>query len=117
MLGHIALAVPAGVVALFISMVLIIVGTGLLKPNASNAVGHLYTQDDIRRDAGFSIYYMGINIGAFIAPYIVGTLGQKVNYHLGFGMAAIGMALGLIIFFLTAKKNLYEPELFIEIPK
>ncbi|WP_046721843.1 peptide MFS transporter [Heyndrickxia coagulans] len=108
MLGHIALAIPAGVVALFISMVLIIVGTGLLKPNASNAVGHLYTQDDIRRDAGFSIYYMGINIGAFIAPYIVGTLGQKVNYHLGFGMAAIGMALGLIIFFLTAKKNLSE---------
>ncbi|MDQ0191582.1 peptide MFS transporter [Alicyclobacillus cycloheptanicus] len=106
MLGHVALAIPAGVEALFISMILIIVGTGLLKPNASNAVGQLYTQGDIRRDAGFSIYYMGINMGAFIAPYIVGTLGQRVNYHLGFGMAAIGMALGLIIFLLTAKKNL-----------
>jgi POT family proton-dependent oligopeptide transporter len=108
MLGHIALAIPAGLTALFISMVFVIVGTGLLKPNASNAVGQLYFQDDIRRDAGFSIYYMGINIGAFIAPYIVGTLGQKVNYHLGFGMAAIGMALGLIIFLLTAKRNLPE---------
>lgn len=114
MFGHIALALPAGMAALFVSMALIIVGTGLLKPNASSAVGELYAKDDIRRDAGFSIYYMGINIGAFIAPYIVGTLGQKVNYHLGFGVAAIGMALGLLVFLLTAKKHLpaesYRPK-------
>ncbi|MCR2821623.1 peptide MFS transporter [Lederbergia panacisoli] len=104
--GHIALSFPGGVVALFLSMGLIVIGTGLLKPNVSSIVGDLYSDDDNRRDAGFSIFYMGINLGAFIAPFIVGTLGQKYNFHLGFGVAAIGMFLGLIIFLATRKNNL-----------
>ncbi|GGE33644.1 putative transporter YclF [Pullulanibacillus camelliae] len=108
MCGHIALSFPGGVVALFISMVFIIIGTGLLKPNVANVVGDLYTKEDIRRDAGFSIYYMGVNLGAFIAPYIAGTLGQKINYHLGFSMAAIGMALGLIFYVISGRKTLGE---------
>ena len=71
-------------------------GTGLLKPNISTMVGSLYDKDDERRDAGFSIFYMGINVGAFVAPLIVGTLGQRVDWHIGFGCAGIGMTLGLI---------------------
>ena len=106
MLGHIALSLPAGTTGFFISMFLIIIGTGLLKPNVSNIVGDLYSPKDMRRDSGFSIFYMGINMGAFIAPFIVGTLGQSYNYHLGFGVAAIGMFLGLIVFLVTRKKYL-----------
>lgn len=106
MFGHIVLALPAGVTALFVSMFLIVIGTGLLKPNVSNIVGDFYSAQDMRRDSGFSIFYMGINMGALIAPLIVGTLGQDYNYHLGFGTAAIGMFLGLIIFVVTRKKYL-----------
>src|SRR5690625_3374758 len=106
MAGHIVLALPAGATALFISMFLIVMGTGLLKPNISNIVGDLYTTEDTRRDSGFSIFYMGINLGAFIAPFIVGTLGQTYNYHLGFGAAAIGMLIGLIVFVITRKQYL-----------
>lgn len=106
MIGHIVLALPAGSTALFISMFLIVIGTGLLKPNVSNVVGDLYSPQDNRRDSGFSIFYMGINMGAFIAPLIVGTLGQEYNFHLGFGVAAIGMFLGLVVFLITRKKNL-----------
>src|SRR5699024_3537556 len=98
MFGHIALALPFGITAFFVSMFLIIIGTGLLKPNVSNIVGDMYSDKDIRRDSGFSIFYMGINMGALIAPYIVGTLGQTYNYHLGFGAAAVGMFLGLLVF-------------------
>ncbi|WP_329377330.1 MFS transporter [Streptomyces sp. NBC_01351] len=72
------------------------IGTGLLKPNISALVGRLYAaDDDQRRDAGYSIFYMGINLGAVIAPLVVGYLGEEVNWHLGFGAAAVGMALGL----------------------
>jgi POT family proton-dependent oligopeptide transporter len=106
MFGHICLAFPDGITALFISMALIILGTGLLKPNVSNVVGDLYDDQDARRDSGFSIFYMGINLGAFLSPFIVGTLGQKYNFHLGFGTAAVGMLLGLITFVATKKKNL-----------
>ncbi|WP_071460673.1 peptide MFS transporter [Bacillus massilinigeriensis] len=106
MLGHIVLAMPAGLTALFFSMGLIVIGTGLLKPNISAIVGDMYSPEDQRRDSGFSIYYMGINMGSFLAPLIVGTIGQKYNFHLGFGIAAIGMLLGLIVFILTKKKNL-----------
>lgn len=106
MFGHIVLALPAGQTALFVSMFLIVIGTGLLKPNVSNVVGDLYSTSDLRRDSGFSIFYMGINMGAFIAPFIVGTLGQEYNYHLGFGMAAIGMFLGLVVYVVTRKKHL-----------
>jgi len=106
MLGHIVLALPAGKIALFVSMFLIVMGTGLLTPNVSNLVGDLYSPNDLRRDSGFSIFYMGINLGAFIAPFIVGTLGQTYNYHLGFGAAAIGMLIGLIVFVITRKQYL-----------
>ncbi|MGX4668148.1 peptide MFS transporter [Cerasibacillus sp. JNUCC 74] len=106
MVGHIVLALPAGISGLFISMFLIVMGTGLLKPNVSSVVGDLYRLSDARRDSGFSIFYMGINMGAFIAPFIVGTLGQKYNYHLGFGVAAVGMLVGLIVFMVTKKQYL-----------
>ncbi len=106
MFGHIALAFPGSTAAFFLSMALIIIGTGLLKPNVSSVVGDLYTKEDERRDSGFSIFYMGINLGGLVAPLIVGTLGQKYNYHLGFGCAAAGMFLGLIVFALTRKKYL-----------
>ncbi|WP_050615220.1 peptide MFS transporter [Bacillus testis] len=106
MMGHIFLAFPFGKMGLFASMFLIIMGTGLLKPNVSNVVGDIYSETDNRRDSGFSIFYMGINLGAFISPLIVGTLGQKYNYHLGFSIAAIGMLLGLIVFAVTKRKNL-----------
>lgn len=106
MVGHIILALPLGAPGLFISMFFIIIGTGLLKPNVGGMVGDLYSMKDPRRDSGFSIYYMGINMGAFIAPYIVGTLGEGVNFHLGFGVAAIGMAIGLIVYVITRKKFL-----------
>ncbi len=106
MLGHIVLAMPGGAIALFISMGLIVLGTGLLKPNVSSIVGDIYSKDDIRRDSGFSIFYMGINMGSFIAPWIVGTIGLKYNFHLGFSLAAIGMFFGLLMFVFTKKKNL-----------
>lgn len=106
MLGHILLAVPGGVITLYVSMPLIILGTGLLKPNVSSVVGEIYSEEDRRRDAGFSIFYMGINLGGFLAPLTVGTLGMKYNFHLGFGLAAIGMLLGLTVFMFTKKKNL-----------
>ena len=105
MLGHIALAIPGNITMFFISMVLIVLGTGLLKPNVSNIVGDIYPEDDNRRDAGFSIFYMGINMGAFISPLIVGEL-MKTSFHLGFGVAAVGMFVGLVIFVITKKKNL-----------
>ncbi|WP_155286454.1 peptide MFS transporter [Lacticaseibacillus zhaodongensis] len=106
MFGHIFLALPFGAVALFASIVLIVLGTGLLKPNISEMVGGLYSQDDVRRDSGFSVLVMGINLGSFISPIVVGWLGQQVNFHLGFSLAAIGMAVGLIFYVVDGKKYL-----------
>ncbi|HYK72365.1 MAG TPA: peptide MFS transporter [Pseudoneobacillus sp.] len=106
MLGHIALAIPGSVSMFFISMVLIVLGTGLLKPNVSTVVGEMYSEQDNRRDAGFTIFYMGINAGAFLSPLIVGAVSDKYNFHFGFAIAAVGMFLGLVIFVLTKKKNL-----------
>lgn len=106
MFGHVVLATPFGIPALFISMVMIVIGTGMLKANVSSMVGSLYSKEDLRRDAGFSIFYMGINIGSLLAPIIVGTLGQKVNYHLGFSVAAVGMLLGLIVYYFQGKRTM-----------
>ncbi|RLQ93319.1 peptide MFS transporter [Falsibacillus albus] len=106
MLGHIALAIPGSVSMFFVSMVLIVLGTGLLKPNVSTVVGEMYSPEDNRRDSGFSIFYMGINLGGLLAPLIVGTVGMDYNFHWGFAIAAIGMFLGLVVFILTKKKNL-----------
>lgn len=96
MLGHVSMAIPGGAAFVYLGLTLIILGTGLLKPNISTLVGRLYRKDeDARRDAGFSIFYMGINLGAFLAPLVVGTIGQGIAWHLGFGTAAVGMAIGL----------------------
>jgi POT family proton-dependent oligopeptide transporter len=94
-LGHFSMAIAA-LPFFYAGLFLIVVGTGLLKPNVSTMVGSLYDVDDARRDAGFSIFYMGINVGALIAPLVVGTLGQQVDWHVGFGMAGVGMTFGLI---------------------
>ncbi len=77
-------------------------GTGMLKPNVSAMVGQLYTQEDHRRDAGFSVFYMGINTGAFFGPLLCGYLGEKVDRHLGFGIAGFGMIIGLVQYKLGA---------------
>jgi proton-dependent oligopeptide transporter, POT family len=101
-LGHYCLALPF-VTSFFGGLVLIVIGTGLLKPNISTMVGQLYAPHDARRDAGFSIFYMGINLGAFIAPLFCSYLGEKVNWHYGFGLAGFGMTLGVIQFALGSK--------------
>lgn len=98
MLGHIILAIPAGPAIFFIGLSTVAVGTGLLKPNISSIVGELYPEGGARRDAAFSIFYMGINLGSFLGIAIVGYLGEKISWHLGFGAAAIGMLLGLVVF-------------------
>ena len=93
-LGHVALAFKA-LTFFYLGLGLIVVGTGLLKPNISIIVGALYREGDSRRDAGFSVFYMGINLGAFLGPLIAGYLAQRVDWHLGFGCAAVGMAFGV----------------------
>jgi len=93
--GHFSMAVPT-TMFFFFGLILIVLGTGLLKPNVSAIVGDLYPDGGARRDAGFSIFYMGINIGALLGPLLVGYLGENVSWHLGFSAAGIGMVLGLI---------------------
>lgn len=99
MLGHFTLAIPSPY-AFFIGLLLVTLGTGLLKPNMSAVVGELYGADDPRRDAGFTVYYMGINIGAFLGPLVCGTLGesQAFGWHWGFAAAGVGMLCGLVYF-------------------
>jgi len=104
--GNFTLAVHS-VPVFFLGLALITVGTGLLKPNISTIVGQLYKRGDSRRDAGFSIFYMGINLGAFLAPLACGYLGQRVNWHLGFALAGVGMTLGTLQYWLGGK-NLGE---------
>jgi POT family proton-dependent oligopeptide transporter len=111
MLGHIVLGIPVDsfrIVGLFLSIALIVIGTGMLKPNVSGIVGHLYPDGDPRRDAGFSIFYFGINVGSFLAPIIVGTVGEDIGYHYGFGIAAIGMLIGLLVYNFQRKRNFAE---------
>ncbi len=80
-------------------LVLIIFGVGMLKPNISTMVGGLYKKGDIRRDKGFTIFYIGINIGAFLSSIIVGYVGEKIGWHYGFGLAGIGMSIGMIVYY------------------
>jgi POT family proton-dependent oligopeptide transporter len=105
-LGHIALAISGlgglahnalGISIFVAGLVLIVIGTGHFKPNVSVMVGALYPPDDPRRDGAFTIFYMGINLGAFICAFVCGTLGEKVGWHWGFGSAAVGMIIGLIV--------------------
>ncbi|WP_406093746.1 peptide MFS transporter [Streptomyces sp. NBC_01013] len=93
--GHYAMAVPTDVMT-WVGLGLISAGTGLLKPNVATMVGKLYRTEDERRDAGFALYYMGINIGAFLGPLVTGWLGDHASWHWGFSAAAFGMTLGLI---------------------
>jgi len=94
-LGHFAMAFPS---LLIIGLGLLITGNGFFKPNISSTVGALYADGDARRDGGFTIFYMGINLGAFFSPLVCGTLGEKVGWHWGFAAAGIGMVVGLLIF-------------------
>ena len=93
--GHSVLAIEE-MWAFYSGLGLIIAGVGLLKPNISTMVGGLYKQGDIRRDKGFTIFYIGINVGAFLSSLIVGTVGEVYGWHYGFGLAGIGMAAGLV---------------------
>lgn len=121
MFGHIALSLPAGVTALYISIALIVIGTGLLKPNVSEMVGGLYSAEDTRRDSGFSIYVFGINLGAAVAPWAVPwaangfgfhMFGNEMNFHAGFSLAAIGMFFGLLQYWLDGRKYLSKDSLY-----
>ncbi len=110
--GHLSIGlsglagVAAGKIFFFLGLVLIVLGTGLLKPNISAIVGDLYPEGGARRDAGFSIFYMGINVGAFAGQLITGFLGEAVGWHYGFGAAGVGMLLGLVVYVISAPKTL-----------
>jgi POT family proton-dependent oligopeptide transporter len=107
--GHISIGLSAfahGRVPFFLGLIFIVVGTGLLKPNISAIVGDLYPEGGARRDAGFSIFYMGINTGAVLGQIATGLLGEKVGWHLGFGVAGVGMIIGCIWFYVRSKSTL-----------
>ncbi|MBJ6118920.1 peptide MFS transporter [Pontibacter sp. BT310] len=101
-IGHLVLAVPEDW-SFFLGMAFIICGNGFFKPNISSLVGTLYADNDPRKDSGFSIFYMGINIGAALGGLLCGYVGQQINWHYGFGMAGIFMILGLVVFVIGSK--------------
>lgn len=105
-LGHFILAVEHNV-AFYLALALIVVGNGFFKPNISTFVGSLYKEGDPRKDSGFVIFYMGINIGAFVSPLLCGWLGREYGWHYGFGLAGIGMLIGLLFFWSGIKKNVF----------
>src|SRR5207253_4488721 len=107
--GHISISLSSLAhtkVTFFLGLILIVLGTGLLKPNISAIVGDLYPEGGARRDAGFSIFYMGINAGAVFGQLITGFLGEKVGWHFGFGAAGVGMLVGVAVFAVRSKKTL-----------
>lgn len=110
MLGHIVLAAAPGLYGLLIGLIFIALGSGGVKSTASSMVGALYEQDEMRplRDAGFSIFYIAINIGGFLGPLLTGLLQENIGFHYGFGAAAVGMAFGLWRYSL-GRKNLPHP--------
>ena len=105
-LGHFVLAIENDL-AFFLALALIVVGNGFFKPNISTFVGALYEEGDVRKDSGFTIFYMGINIGGFVAPLLCGWLALEYGYHYGFGLAGIGMMAGLVFFWSGIKKNVF----------
>lgn len=112
-LGHGILAVTA-TWAFYSGLTLIVLGVGCLKPNISTMVGGLYKEGDVRRDSGFTIFYIGINVGAFLASLIVGYVGETIGWHYGFGLAGIGMVIGQAVYiwgqkFLEGVGNYIEP--------
>jgi len=105
-IGHFVLAIENDI-AFFLALALIVVGNGFFKPNISTFVGSLYEDGDERKDSGFTIFYMGINIGGFVAPLLCGWLATAYGWHYGFGLAGIGMLTGLIVFWRGIKKNVF----------
>lgn len=101
-IGHLVLAIPEGW-SFFYGMAFIICGNGFFKPNISSLVGTLYEHNDPRKDSGFSLFYMGINIGAAMGGLLCGYVGQKINWHYGFGLAGLFMIVGLIVFAIGKK--------------
>ncbi|HJA75103.1 peptide MFS transporter [Limosilactobacillus pontis] len=125
MFGHIALSLPFGVSALYVSIALIVAGTGLLKPNVSEMVGGLYSENDRRRDSGFSMFVFGINLGAAVAPWAVPWAANgfgmnlfhgEMNFHAGFSLAAIGMFFGLVQYVIGGRKYLSKDSLYPDDP-
>ncbi|MBI4892015.1 MAG: peptide MFS transporter [Acidobacteria bacterium] len=102
-IGYLTLALPAEA-TFFTGMAVVVVGTGLLKPNISTIVGQLYRPEDPRRESGFSIFYIGINLGSTIAPLACGWVGEKMNWHWGFALAGIGMVFGVITYWFGLKR-------------
>jgi len=102
--GHLSLAVLPGVAGVIAGLIFIALGSGGLKANATRIVGSLYSEHDSRRDAGFSIFYLGINLGAFFGPLLTGLLQTTLGFHWGFGLAAVGMTFGLIQYSLGRKR-------------
>ncbi|WP_350289985.1 oligopeptide:H+ symporter [uncultured Croceitalea sp.] len=105
-LGHFVLAIENDI-AFFLALAFIVVGNGFFKPNISTFVGTLYENGDPKKDVGFTIFYMGINIGGFAAPLLCGWLGETYGWHYGFGLAGIGMLTGLLCFWSGIKKNVF----------
>ena len=105
-IGHFVLAIENDI-AFFLALSFIIVGNGFFKPNISTFVGTLYKDGDVRKDSGFTIFYMGINIGGWVAPLLCGWLAVTYGYHYGFGLAGVGMLTGLIFFWSGIKKNVF----------
>ncbi|MDN4503127.1 peptide MFS transporter [Alteromonadaceae bacterium BrNp21-10] len=103
MCGHVVLAIPSDS-TFFIGLVLVVLGTGLLKPNIGAMVGELYSPEDERRDSGYTIYYMGINLGSFVGYLLIGWMQVSMGWHWAFGAAAVGMAIGLIQYKITTPK-------------
>jgi len=109
MLGHFTLALedsilPGSLAVFFLALALIIVGNAYFKPNISSFLGQFYSQDDPRKDGAFTIFYMGVNIGAFLATLTCGYVGEQINWHYGFGLAGIGMGLGLVTFMILGPR-------------
>lgn len=105
-IGHFVLAIENDI-AFYLALSLIIVGNGFFKPNISTFVGALYEEGDVRKDSGFTIFYMGINIGGWVAPLLCGWLAYSYGWHYGFGLAGIGMLTGLIFFWSGIRKNVF----------
>jgi POT family proton-dependent oligopeptide transporter len=104
MVGHIALALLPGLLGVGVGLVLVAVGSGGVKATATSLVGTLYAPGDPRRDAGFSLYYLGINLGALVGPILTGLLQTSLGFHWGFGLAAVGMGIGLIQYTIGRKR-------------
>ena len=105
-IGHFTMAFQNEII-FYMSLGLLIIGNGFFKPNISSMVGGLYEQGDVRREGGFTIFYLGINLGAFIAPLICGWLAAKYGWHYGFAAAGIGMAVGMVVFWYGGMVGIY----------